>query len=144
MKNLLINLEKNTELQKAIKATKNEYYNVEDFLNDSKAYIKAIKEKRMICIIESVSSNGMSRVLRFVSCEKSKNYKNDFYYRNYTLFFKTLGYTEVKNSYGFRVNGCGMDMIFNTNYCNINDLKRLKIVNDKQAKILAQITPTKF
>ena len=144
MNTILSKLEKNSDLQKSIKATQNEYYNTADFLNDAKSYIKAIKENRMICIIESVSSSGMSRVLRFVSCEKNKYHKNHFNYRNYSLFFKTLGYSQAKNSDGFRVNGCGMDMVFNTNYCNIHDLKRLGLLSKKDADKLCQMTPTKF
>ena len=143
MKNLINTLENNKDLQKAITKTGNSYYKTEDFLKDAKSYIKAIQERRMLCVVESVSNSGMSRNLKFHSCEKNKNTKS-FYFRNYTLLFKTLGYTQVKNSYAFRVNGCGMDMIFHTNYSNIRHFLHLGIINKKQAEKLEQMTPSNF
>jgi len=123
------------EVQKEI--SKNEYYNEEQFLADAKDYIKAIKDGRMICNIDSVSNSGMSRVIRFLSCEKSKH---GFYYRNYYAFFKALGFSEVKN--GFRISGCGMDMIFHTNYTIIHRLHSMKFITKKTCDSLAQKTPT--
>jgi hypothetical protein len=143
MKKLINTLENNKDLQKAIAKTGNEYYKTEDFLQDAKSYIKAIQERRMLCTIESVSASGMSRVLKFNSCEKNTNTKS-FYYRSYGLLFKTLGFTEVKNSYAFRVNGCGMDMVFHTNYTIIRKFLNLGIINKEQAQKLEQMTPTKL
>jgi hypothetical protein len=140
---LLEKLQANKELQKSIEKTGNSYYKTEDFLSDVKSYIKATKEGRMLCVVESVSSSGMSRNLKFNSCEKNKN-TNSFYYRNYTLLFKTLGYSQVKDSYSFRINGCGMDMIFHTNYSNMRDFLKLGIINQKECRILEQKTPSCF
>jgi len=133
------NLAENKELLKAIAGTNNEYYNVEDFISDAKKYIKAIKEGRMICIIESVSSSGMSRVLKFNSCEKGTK---TFSYRSYSLLFKTLGYKQARNSWGFTISGCGMDMIFHTNYTIIHQLHKYGLLNKKDCDKLAQMTPT--
>ena len=72
------NIKLNKELMKRIES-KN-YYNVEMLIEDINAYIKAIKEGRMICVISSVSRSGMSRNIRFSSCEKGRS---SFYYRNY-------------------------------------------------------------
>jgi len=134
---LLAKIEANKELNSRL--AKMTHYNAEQFLKDAFQYIKAIKERRMICNIISVSNSGMSRNLRFLSCEKSKHDKG-YWYSNYFAFFKALGYTEAKD--GFRVNGCGMDMVFHTNYTNMHNLKNIGIISDKTCKILAQMTPT--
>lgn len=141
MKNLLNKLQENKDLQKSLSKVNNDYYTTESFLNDAKKYIQAVKEGRMLCIIESVSNSGMSRNLKFNSCEKNQNSKTH-YYRNYTLLFTALGFTRVKDSYSFRIGGCGMDMIFHTNYTIIRKFLNLGIINEKQAKALEQMTPT--
>ena len=115
------------------------YYSPEQFIKDVECYIKAIKERRMICIIESVSHSGMSRNMKFHSCEKTKT---GFYYRNYYAMFKALGYTAVRDRDSFRINGCGMDMVFHTNYSNIHDFKRMGFITETTCKTLAQSTPT--
>ena len=61
-----------TELNKAIAKTKINYYTVEDFVKDAHTYIQAIKERRMICVLKSVSSSGMSRVLSFHSTKPAQ------------------------------------------------------------------------
>lgn len=141
MKNLLNKLQENKDLQKSLSKVNNDYYTTESFLDDAKKYIQAVKEGRMLCVIESVSNSGMSRNLKFNSCEKNQNSKNH-YYRNYTLLFTALGFTRVKDSYSFRIGGCGMDMIFHTNYTIIRKFLNLGIINEKQAKALEQMTPT--
>jgi hypothetical protein len=105
----------------------------ESFLNCAKDYIAAIRQKRMICVIRSVSKSGMSRVLKFHSFEKP-------YIRNYYSLFIALGYRKVDN--GFRISGCGMDMIFHTNYSIIHDLCRLGFITKDECNGLAQKTPT--
>jgi hypothetical protein len=131
-------LKENKELNKKI--AKLSYYELENFYNDAKAYIKAIKERRMICIIKSVSASGMSRNLKFNSCE---HYKDNFGYRQYFMLFKSLGYSEARAKDGsFNISGCGMDMVFHTNYSIIHDLKRLGFINDEECRKLAQDTPT--
>lgn len=136
---IIKNIENNKELIKSL--NKVSYYDIERFVEDAKAYIKAIKDKRMINSIGSVSSSGMSRTIKFLSCEKSK-YNKDHYYRNYFAFFKALGYSEAnKNDHYFRINGCGMDMIFHTNYSIVHNLTRLGFLTKKECESLAQDTP---
>jgi len=134
---MLAKIEANKEISKNL--AKMNHYNAEQFLKDALQYVKAIKERRMICNIISVSNSGMSRNLKFLSCEKSK-WDKVYWYSNYFAFFKALGYTEAKD--GFRVNGCGMDMVFHTNYSNIQNLKRIGIISHKECENLAQMTPT--
>ena len=118
-----------------------EYYSLEDFASDAINYVKAIKSGRMLCIIHSVSASGMSRVLSFKSCERYKTNYN-YNYRQFAFFFKVLGYTETKKYSGeFRVSGCGMDMVFHTNYSIMHDLCSMGIISKKECEILAQKTP---
>ena len=135
--NLTANIEANKEILKGI--SKLNYYTVENFISDAKDYIKAISEYRMLCVIEKVSSSGMSRNIKFHSCEPRKD--GLFYYRQYRCLFLALGYTEVKNSDSFRIGGCGMDMIFHTNYTIIHRLHRLEFITKEQCEKLAQQTP---
>ena len=137
MKTAVKKAEANKELQKNLK--KLNYYNTDRFIEDCKTYIKAIKERRMVCVIKSVSNSGMTRVIKFSSPQKSNDGK--FYYRNYNCLFIALGYSEAKNTDGFKINGCGMDMIFHTNYTIIHRLHRLGFISQKQCNSLAQITP---
>jgi hypothetical protein len=130
------------ELEKLLtKYNKGSYYPLErDLLIYScERYIKAIKEGRMLCSIGSVSSSGMSRTIKFV--ELSKGDKNNHHVLNFWVLFKVLGYQSVKDSDYFRVHGCGMDMVFATNYNIIQELTSLGFLNKKQCAELAQKTP---
>jgi hypothetical protein len=138
MKNLTT-ITKNIEKMLGHKIANEKYYSVENFISDSKEYIKAIKEGRMVCNIDKVSNSGMSRTIKFLSCNGSKG---KFHYRNYWVFFKVMGFSAVKDSHYFRLNGCGMDMIFDTNYRNIRFLGSLGFLNKKQVEILCQKTPS--
>jgi|688.fasta_scaffold115770_7 hypothetical protein len=115
------------------------YYTIDNFINDALCYIKAIQEKRMINVIKSVSTSGMSRVIKFTSCEKGNN--KQYYQRNYNCLFIALDYTEAKHKDGFTIGGCGMDMIFHTNYSIIHKLHRLGFINKTECEKLAQMTP---
>jgi len=116
-----------------------EYYNLEDVTKDIISYIKAVKSGAMLCVIDSVSNSGMSRVISFKACEKSKS---GFNYRQFSFLFKCLGYKETKKYSGkFRIGGCGMDMIFHTNYTNIHTFKRMGILSAKDCSTLSQKTP---
>lgn len=113
------------------------YYTKDDFISDAYTYIKAIKECRMINVIKSVSASGTSRVIKFTSCEG----KNGIYYqRNYNCFFIALGYSEAKKD-GFRIYGCGMDMVFHTNYSIIHSLKSMGFISKEDCEVLCQMTP---
>jgi hypothetical protein len=128
------------EIIKNIK--KNACYSEEAFISDANAYINAIRENRMINVIGSVSASGMSRTLKFTSCEKATDgYYAPFYQRNYFSLFQALGYNAVKSSGYFRVHGCGMDMIFNTNYNIMHDFKRIGLISKEECEVLAQKTP---
>ena len=117
---------------------KDKVLNVETFIESAEKYIKAIKDCRMLCDIGSVSQSGMSRTLKFLSCEKGDS---KYYYRNYYSLFKSLGYSTVKSSNHFRVYGCGMDMVFATNYNIIHTLKNYGFINKELCDKLAQQTP---
>lgn len=125
------------EVLKAIKA--NEYYSDVQFISDANQWIKAIEQGRVICSVVSVSKSSMSRKLKFLSFEPNKDSQSG-YYRQYNTMLKTLGY-KLKD-YSITVNGCGMDMIFNTNYNIIHDFKRMGIITDEECSKLCQMTPT--
>jgi len=135
-------MELNTnEIDAIIKAynKKNDYpISAETFKDHATRYIKAIKESRMLCSIGSVSKSGMSRTIKFLEMSKGEN--KHFLY-NFYQFFDALGYSKVKNSDYFRIGGCGMDMIFNTNYTIMHDLRRLGFIDKDECSTLAQATP---
>lgn len=136
MKNL------NTSAGKSLikRIAQNEHYSIERFEKDAKQYVKAIKEGRIIASIENVSRSGMSRDIKYTEFDKKNNKGslNTFY-----SFFLALGYTENKSNRGyFKIGGCGMDMNFNTNYNNINDLEFFGLIKKDTAKVLCQKTPT--
>jgi hypothetical protein len=119
---------------------KQDYYSVDQFYNDCERYVKAIKDGRIICSIGSVSSSGMSRTIKFLECSKGRNRYN---FMNFFSFFKALGYSDARSrDHYFKIQGCGMDMIFHSNYTNIHYMERLRIIGKKQCTDLAQQTPT--
>ena len=130
-------IEEDKKIRKAI--NDNEFYSVEQFINDGKRYIKAIKDRRMLCIITSVSRSGMSRRMKFIAPEKSK-YNGQYSYLNFYAFLKALGYS-FNDDFAFYVGGTGMDMVFATNYNIIHKLGRLGFLNKQQVETLAQYTP---
>ena len=134
---IITNITKNKDLLKAIDR---HYDSVDSFIDHVRCYIKAIKENRMICNIASVSASGMSRTLRFLSCEKDHDKR--YYYRSYYSLLKVLGYNIANNGSYFRINGCGMDMVFNTNYNNIHNFYGLGFISKKECSKLAQMTLT--
>lgn len=113
---------------------------VESFTDNAKRYLKAIQDRRMVCNIESVSRSGMSRNMRFVEISKrGGSYGHSML--NFFELFKVLGYTQAKDSDCFRIGGCGMDMVFATNYSIVGQLRNLGIVTAKRASKLQQMTP---
>lgn len=126
------------EIQKRLK--NHPHSDTSDFIRNAERYIKAIKEGRVICSIPSVSRSGMSRQIKFLECSKGKTQYN---YYNFWLLFKLLGFTEARgNRDAFTISGCGMDMVFHTNYTIIHKLQRLGFISRKQCDHLAQQTPT--
>jgi hypothetical protein len=119
------------------------YYSVDTFMSDAEAYVKAVKENRMINVIGSVAKSGMSRTIKFTSCERYVSNDNEYYQRNYSCLFRALGYKESKNSYGyFTISGCGMDMIFHTNYSIMHSFCRYGFITKEECDKLAQRTPS--
>lgn len=110
----------------------------EDFIRQAERYIKATKENRLICNIDKVTASGMSCTMKFLEFDKSKNkgVVLDFW-----TLFKALGYTEVNRSGYFRLNGCGMDMEFNTHYNIIHNIYSMGFITKKQCDKLAQMKP---
>ena len=127
-----ITLSKETEKR----LSKEEYYTKEMLLDDIQDYIKALKEGRLQYLVMNVSSNGMSRNILIQSCEQSKT-SNNFYFRQYTRMFEMLGY-KLDKDYNIRVSGCGMNMLFATNYNLIHTFKNMNIISAAEAEILAQ------
>lgn len=132
---ILLNITKDKELMRRI--TENEYQDGKDFIDHGMRYIKAIKDRRMICSIGKVSASGMSRTIKFMECSKGRDRYN---YLNFFAFFRMLGYNPDRDGYT-RIHGCGMDMIFHTNYTIIHKLCRLGFISKKQCAELAQNTP---
>ncbi len=134
------NVQADKEIMKRVNA--NTYTSIDSFIEQAKRYISATKEGRMLCIIESVSSSGMSRKLRFLSVEQNKTGKKRYNYCNFWSLFKHLGYSEARNDrQNFTIHGCGMDMVFNTHYNIIHKLHRLGFINRKECDKLAQDKP---
>ena len=115
----------------------NEYYSKEDFIKDCQTYIKALKSGRLQYRVTSYSKSGMSRDILISSFEGSMN---KGYYRNYTSMLEVLGFNFAsKFASEIRVKGCGMNMLFATNYNIIHAFKNIGLINSKQCKTLAQI-----
>ena len=127
-----ITLSKETEKR----LSKEEYYTKEMLLDDIQDYIKALKEGRLQYLVMNVSSSGMSRAILIQSCEQSKS-NNSFYFRQYSRMFEMLNYKLDKN-YNIKVSGCGMNMLFATNYYLIQTFKSMNIISENEADILAQ------
>ena len=115
------------------------YFDIDDFIRNAQRYVKASKENRIFCVIKSVSSTGMSRVMQFAECSKGKERYN---FLNFWALFKALGYTETDK--GFRISGCGMDMVFATHYDIILKLCHLGFISDSECRVLSQNTPSCF
>ena len=115
----------------------NEYYSKEDFIKDCQTYIKALKSGRLQYRVTNVSASGMSRDILISSYEGSMN---KGYYRNYTLMLEVLGYKFAsKHSSEIKISGCGMNMLFATNYNIIHIFKRIGLINQKSCDVLAQL-----
>ena len=113
---------------------KNEYYSEEDFIHDCKVYIKALKSGRLQYNVTSVSKSGMSRDINIQSYEgtMAKGYYREYIYLTDALGYKRVGWSDI------RVSGCGMNMLFATNYNIIHDFKRMGLISEKECKTLCQ------
>lgn len=113
---------------------KNEYYGEEDFIHDCKVYIKALKSGRLQYTVTNVSKSGMSRDINIQSYEGTML---KGYYRQYTGLTAALGYKRSGWA-DIRVGGCGMNMMFATNYNIIHDFKRMGLISESDCKTLCQ------
>lgn len=114
-----------------------DYYNQEDFIRDCNVYIKALKSGRLQYRVTNVSKSGMSRDILISSFEGSIN---KGYYRNYTLMLEVLGFRFTsKYSSEIKVSGCGMNMLFATNYNIIHTFKNIGLINKKTCDVLSQL-----
>jgi len=119
------------------------YYSVEQFCKDAERYILAIKENRMFCRIHSVAKSGMSRTMSFheFNVYNKPEGNNRGQILNFYSFFSALGYKFKSGMDCFTVGGCGMDMVFHTNYSIIHNLKILGFIPKDECEVLAQMTP---
>ena len=122
------------EIQKKI--DNREYYNTELFIKDCKQYIKAVESGRILYRVTHVSQSGMSRNISITSYEgtMSKGYYSSYYYMLEMLGFKFAN----KHSNDIKVSGCGMDMLFATNYDIINELFHMGFMSMAKCNTLAQ------
>jgi hypothetical protein len=117
------------------------------FERTAKQYIKTVEQRRMICFVQGVSRSGMTRRMTFKACIWHKGI-DTYSYVNMNWFIHAA--TGATGATGIRINkdrelvveGCGMDMVFNTNYTVIHSLQRLGYLKPKRAERLAQMTPT--
>ena len=137
---ILNNVKSNKELQRNLKKLYS--FDSEDFIRNSERYIKACEENRMFCVIHSVSKSGMSRKLSFYESTFSKEGKGVFL--NFTALFIALGYSDRNRDGKFTINGCGIDMVFHTNYSIIHSLYNLGMITNEECYTLSQNTPTIF
>ena len=131
-------IKKNIENDKDIMKRIRKYYNnIEDLISDIQTYISAVKSGRILYEVITVSKSGMSRTIKITSCEKAS--KNRYYYRQYCCMLGVLGETVVSGYRDtIRVYGCGMNMLFSTNYNLMHTFCRLGFISKKQCKKLAQ------
>lgn len=132
-------IEKRNDLVKAL--TKTGPYRVDDFIRDAKTYIAAVKDGRILYDVRSVSRSGMSRTISITSCERYRyDGKVGYSYRQYAMMLEVLGYKRVDSSRfdAIRVHGCGMNMVFYTNYCIMRTLRDLGFISKQECRTLAQ------
>ena len=115
------------------------YYSVDQFIDDAKTYINAVKDGRILYNLQKVSQSGMSRLINVMSCEKLECYNcRKYYYRTYCQMFAVMGYHVNKEGL-VRVNGCGVNMMFATNYDLIMNFLNLGFISKTQCEVLRQM-----
>jgi len=116
--------------------SKEDTYNIDSFIADSRRYIKAVQSGRILYTVRHVSNSGMSRNILIKSYEGTMSKGS---YCNYYMFLKILGYKfAYKYDSDIKVSGCGMDMLFATNYNIIHSLYGMKLISEAKCNILAQ------
>lgn len=89
-----------------------EFLQSEDGKRNAERFIKALKERRILCSVKHVSSSGMTRTIAMREVSVGKDGQVSIL--QFDWFFEQLGYRYDKNHNGISVGGCGMDMIFAT------------------------------
>lgn len=115
--------------------SKEKYYDESDFIKDCKIYIKALKDNRVKYMVTHVSTSGMSRNINIISFEGNMTNGR---FRNYNMMLTVLGYSFDKYSNDIIVKGCGMNMLFATNYNIIHTFKSMGLIKNKTCEILSQ------
>jgi len=108
----------------------------EQFINDAKTYLAAVKSGRILYTVTHVSTSGMSRNISIKSFEGSMANGS---YRNYFAMLRAMGYKSAgQYSHDIKVSGGGMPMTFATNYAIIHALHQMGFINRKVCDALAQ------
>ena len=92
------------------------YLKSEEGQRNGKRFIKALKERRIICSVKHVSNSGMSRAIAVREVVKLKEL-NQYAIYQFDWFIRNLGWTYVDSDNAIRVSGCGMNMVFHLLYC---------------------------
>jgi len=112
------------------------FVDINEFISDAKTYIKAVQSGRILYDVIHVSASGMSRDIKIRSFEGTMR---KGYYRTYAFFLHVIGVTDkTYNNSVVRVQGCGMNMVFDLNYRIIHKLHSLGFINKAQCEKLAQ------
>ena len=138
MEKFLEYIKEDKEIMKNLKSQR--YYDLESFYQDCETFVYHTKDRRMFCIIRSVSRSGISRVMDFRS--PINHGDGSWGFRGWYQFMNTLGYRESKSDRGFVISGCGMDMVFHTHYTIIHRLCKFGFITKGECDKLAQMTPT--
>ena len=114
---------------------------IESLKRGAEAYINASRTGSLCCVVKSVSKSGLSRKLLFFSVDQNNGGNCMPYYYGY--FLELLGYKASRNNSDscITVQGCGMDMVFYTNYRVINMLCDFGFITEAERDILRQKTP---
>ena len=112
----------------------------QEFEQTALRYIKAVEQGRMICFIHGVSRSGMTRRMTFKACIRNKAF-GTYSYIDLNWFIHAATGTRLNKDRELVVGGCGMNMVFSTNYAVIHSLQRLGYLKPKRAERLAQMTP---
>ena len=120
------------DIKKEIEKTK--WYNEESFIKDCNIYIEAVKSGRVLYEVVSVSASGMSRKVIIRSFEGTME---KGFYRNYRQMLEIFGH-KMNKDYSITVKGCGMNMLFATNYDLIGQMERLGFIDKELSDDLKQ------
>lgn len=101
---------------------------LDEFNSSATRYLKASRQKRLMCVVDSVSRSGISRNIKIIEQVKGN-------VLNFTTLLDVLGFTCV-NYYYFRVSN-----VFDAHYRVIYKLYKLGYITKKTCDSLTQHTP---